>query len=125
MALTIRMWLVCFCVQNDGVCVSFTLTMTQWQLCTLEHLMSSGYGRPFPRHGLQLLFWFANHCVTCDRINSVVVMKVRLTEMNYSLIALHLVVKTKRIHFCINQVELSSMSVLIFQPACAMSQMLC
>ncbi|XP_072240162.1 uncharacterized protein [Leuresthes tenuis] len=50
--------------------------MVQWQLCTLEHLMSSGFGRPFPRHGLQLLFWFANHCVACELDSFVVVMKL-------------------------------------------------
>lgn len=50
--------------------------MVQWHLCTLEHLMNSRFGRPFPRHGLQLLFWFANHCVTCELINSVLVMKL-------------------------------------------------
>ncbi|KAM9363883.1 uncharacterized protein ABDE67_020905 [Symphorus nematophorus] len=38
--------------------------------------MNSGFGRPFPRHGLQLLFWFANHCVSCELINSVVIMKL-------------------------------------------------
>ncbi|XP_070780068.1 uncharacterized protein [Enoplosus armatus] len=50
--------------------------MVQWQVYTLEHLMNSGFGRPFPRHGLQLLFWFANHCVTCELIHCVVVMKL-------------------------------------------------
>ncbi|XP_071388861.1 uncharacterized protein [Centroberyx affinis] len=48
--------------------------MVQWQLSTPEHLMHSGFGRPRPRHGLQLLFWFANHCVTCEPSNLVVVM---------------------------------------------------
>lgn len=60
------------------VCVGLSPTMVHWQLCTLEHLMSSWFGRPFPRHGLQLLFWFANHCVTCELVNYVVTMKVRL-----------------------------------------------
>lgn len=55
--------------------------MVQWHLCTLEHLMNSGFGRPFPRHGLQLLFWFANHCVTCELINSVLVMKMAYFEV--------------------------------------------
>ncbi|XP_041839270.1 uncharacterized protein LOC121638498 [Melanotaenia boesemani] len=50
--------------------------MVRWQLCTLEHLITSGFGHPFPRHGLQLLFWFANHCVTCELENSVEVMKL-------------------------------------------------
>ncbi|XP_038570505.1 uncharacterized protein LOC119899810 [Micropterus salmoides] len=50
--------------------------MVMQQLCTLEHLMNSGFGRPFPRHGLQLLFWFANHCVTWELINCVVIMKL-------------------------------------------------
>ncbi|XP_044045628.1 uncharacterized protein LOC122873246 [Siniperca chuatsi] len=50
--------------------------MVQWKLWTLEHLMNSGFGRPFPRHGLQLLFWFANHCVICELINYVVIMKL-------------------------------------------------
>ena len=66
---------VCVCV---CVCVGLSPTMVHWQLCTLEHLMSSWFGRPFPRHGLQLLFWFANHCVTCELVNYVVTMKVRL-----------------------------------------------
>lgn len=50
--------------------------MVQWQLCTLEHLTASEFGRPFPRHGLQLLFWFANHCVTWEQENFVEVMKL-------------------------------------------------
>ncbi|KAM4584928.1 uncharacterized protein PAE49_004334 isoform 1-T4 [Odontesthes bonariensis] len=50
--------------------------MVQWQLCTLEQLMSSGFGHPFPRHGLQLLFWFANHCVACELDTLVGVMKL-------------------------------------------------
>lgn len=40
--------------------------MVLWQLCTLEHLRTSSFGCPPPRHGLQLLFWFANDCVTSD-----------------------------------------------------------
>lgn len=47
--------------------------MVQFQLCTMEHLMNSGFGRPFPRHGLQLLFWFSNNCLT---LNSANVMKL-------------------------------------------------
>uniref|UniRef100_A0A3Q3GYB7 Uncharacterized LOC108251393 n=1 Tax=Kryptolebias marmoratus TaxID=37003 RepID=A0A3Q3GYB7_KRYMA len=43
--------------------------MVQWQLCTLDHLNISGFGRPPPRHGLQLLFWFSNHCVTFEPDN--------------------------------------------------------
>ncbi|XP_028258934.1 uncharacterized protein LOC114434130 [Parambassis ranga] len=50
--------------------------MVQCQLCTLDHLMESGFGRPFPRHGLQLLFWFANHCVTFELVHSVSIMKL-------------------------------------------------
>nr|XP_046256954.1 uncharacterized protein LOC124065546 isoform X2 [Scatophagus argus] len=50
--------------------------MVEWQLCTLEHLMNSRFGRPFPRHGLQLLYWFANCCVTFEMINFVVIMKL-------------------------------------------------
>uniref|UniRef100_A0A3B4Z9L3 Uncharacterized LOC103370026 n=1 Tax=Stegastes partitus TaxID=144197 RepID=A0A3B4Z9L3_9TELE len=43
--------------------------MVQLLLCSLDQLMDSGFGRPFPRHGLQLLFWFANDCVTCEPVN--------------------------------------------------------
>nr|XP_020442642.1 uncharacterized protein LOC109952111 [Monopterus albus] len=50
--------------------------MVQSQLCSLEHLMNSGFGRPFPRHGLQLLFWFANDCVTCELTDCVVSMQL-------------------------------------------------
>lgn len=50
--------------------------MVQWQLQSVDHLMSSSFGCPFPRHGLQLLFWFANECVTCELINLVIVMKL-------------------------------------------------
>uniref|UniRef100_A0A672FL05 Uncharacterized protein n=1 Tax=Salarias fasciatus TaxID=181472 RepID=A0A672FL05_SALFA len=42
--------------------------MVQLQLSTLQQLMDSGFGRPFPRHGLQLLFWFANDCLTCELV---------------------------------------------------------
>lgn len=54
--------------------VARCLTMVLWQLCTLEHLRTSSFGYPPPRHGLQLLFWFANDCVTSD---SHITMKVR------------------------------------------------
>ncbi|XP_014832677.1 PREDICTED: uncharacterized protein LOC106910532 isoform X2 [Poecilia mexicana] len=50
--------------------------MVLWQIHTLDHLDTSGFGRPFPRHGLQLLFWFSNHCVTFEPENSVDVMKL-------------------------------------------------
>ncbi|KAM6939571.1 uncharacterized protein FYW49_008020 [Xenentodon cancila] len=50
--------------------------MAQQQLCSLELLRASGFGRPFPRHGLQLLFWFANDCVTVELQNIVDVMKL-------------------------------------------------
>lgn len=43
--------------------------MVQLQLCSLDQLCDSEFGRPFPRHGLQLLFWFANDCVTCEPVN--------------------------------------------------------
>lgn len=59
------------------VCCVLSSTMVQWQLCTPENLMYSGFGRPFPRHGLQLLFWFSNQCVTCEVVQLVVTMKVR------------------------------------------------
>ncbi|KAJ8001085.1 hypothetical protein DPEC_G00187550 [Dallia pectoralis] len=36
------------------------------QLRTLADLSVSGFGRPVPRHGLMLLFWFANDCVDFD-----------------------------------------------------------
>ncbi|KAL6466755.1 hypothetical protein MHYP_G00245590 [Metynnis hypsauchen] len=32
-------------------------------LNTLSELQSSGYGQPYPRHGLNLLYWFATQCV--------------------------------------------------------------
>ncbi|XP_034543450.1 uncharacterized protein LOC117815687 isoform X2 [Notolabrus celidotus] len=50
--------------------------MVQRRLCTLEHLMNSKFGLPFPRHGLQLLFWFAKDCVTCELIKCVLIMKL-------------------------------------------------
>ncbi|XP_028999361.1 uncharacterized protein LOC114851789 isoform X2 [Betta splendens] len=50
--------------------------MVQLQLCSLEHLMSSGYGRPYPRHGLQLLFWFANNCVTFEQVGLVLIIRL-------------------------------------------------
>ncbi|XP_032418725.1 uncharacterized protein LOC116719962 isoform X2 [Xiphophorus hellerii] len=50
--------------------------MVLWQIHTLDHLDASGFGRPFPHHGLQLLFWFSNHCVTFELDNSGDVMKL-------------------------------------------------
>uniref|UniRef100_A0A3Q2PR45 Uncharacterized LOC105918083 n=1 Tax=Fundulus heteroclitus TaxID=8078 RepID=A0A3Q2PR45_FUNHE len=50
--------------------------MVLWRLCTLDHLDTSGFGRPFPRHGLQLLFWFSNHCVSFEPADSGDVMKL-------------------------------------------------
>lgn len=65
------------------MCVSHpvSLRMVKRQLCTPEHLMNTEFGRPFPRHGLQLLFWFANHCVTCEFSNVVVIIKVPETVL--------------------------------------------
>ncbi|MED6255231.1 hypothetical protein ATANTOWER_006452 [Ataeniobius toweri] len=50
--------------------------MVLWQLRSLDHLNTSEFGRPFPRHGLQLLFWFSNHCVSFELNNSGDVMKL-------------------------------------------------
>ncbi|KAM9399144.1 uncharacterized protein ACWYII_031476 [Salvelinus alpinus] len=33
------------------------------QLSTIQDLKDTGFGHPPPRHGLKLLFWFANDCV--------------------------------------------------------------
>ncbi|KAK2852251.1 hypothetical protein Q7C36_007452 [Tachysurus vachellii] len=35
----------------------------------LRDLMQIGFGRRFPRHGLKLLYWFANNCVDFDDNN--------------------------------------------------------
>ncbi|XP_061573912.1 uncharacterized protein LOC133440578 [Cololabis saira] len=50
--------------------------MVQQQLNCLQVLRASGFGQPFPCHGLQLLFWFANDCVTVELQNFVQVMKL-------------------------------------------------
>ncbi|XP_059410999.1 uncharacterized protein LOC132144227 [Carassius carassius] len=36
----------------------------------LAQLRESGFGRPQPRHGLRLLYWFANECVSFDEDNN-------------------------------------------------------
>lgn len=36
----------------------------------LSHLRNSGYGQPWPRHGLKLLYWFANKYVDFDEDNA-------------------------------------------------------
>lgn len=36
----------------------------------ISHLTNSGFGRPKPRHGLKLLFWFANKCIDFDGNNN-------------------------------------------------------
>ncbi|KAK7161227.1 hypothetical protein R3I94_004037 [Phoxinus phoxinus] len=32
----------------------------------LSHLRDTGFGQPYPRHGLALLWWFADECVEID-----------------------------------------------------------
>lgn len=32
----------------------------------LVHLKETGFGQPYPRHGLSLLWWFADECVEID-----------------------------------------------------------
>ncbi|KAK9981519.1 hypothetical protein ABG768_001048 [Culter alburnus] len=32
----------------------------------LAHLRETGFGQPYPRHGLSLLWWFADECVEID-----------------------------------------------------------
>ncbi|XP_058242683.1 uncharacterized protein LOC131351307 isoform X2 [Hemibagrus wyckioides] len=36
----------------------------------LKQLEESGFGQPYPRHGLKLLYWFANDCVYFDGYNN-------------------------------------------------------
>ncbi|GAA6085824.1 uncharacterized protein LOC113642535 [Tachysurus ichikawai] len=36
----------------------------------LKHLEESGFGQRYPRHGLKLLYWFANDCVYFDDYNN-------------------------------------------------------
>uniref|UniRef100_A0A8K9XZI2 Uncharacterized protein n=1 Tax=Oncorhynchus mykiss TaxID=8022 RepID=A0A8K9XZI2_ONCMY len=38
-------------------------------LNNMEELRGSGFGRPWPRHGLKLLFWFANDYIVFDNDN--------------------------------------------------------
>ncbi|XP_026109925.1 uncharacterized protein LOC113082507 [Carassius auratus] len=40
------------------------------KLNELAQLRDSGFGRPQPRHGLRLLYWFANECVSFDEENN-------------------------------------------------------
>ncbi|XP_072526261.1 uncharacterized protein [Salminus brasiliensis] len=40
-------------------------------LYSLSDLHDSGFGQPYPRHGLNLLYWFANHCVKVNNTNQV------------------------------------------------------
>ncbi|XP_035645011.1 uncharacterized protein LOC118395370 [Oncorhynchus keta] len=43
------------------------------QLSTIQDLKDSGFGRPPPRHGLKLLFWFANECVAFNHHGNMLV----------------------------------------------------
>uniref|UniRef100_A0A8B9LM69 Uncharacterized protein n=1 Tax=Astyanax mexicanus TaxID=7994 RepID=A0A8B9LM69_ASTMX len=43
-------------------------------LHTLLDLQKSGFGRPSPRHGLDLLYWFANRCVEVSYWNLITVL---------------------------------------------------
>ncbi|KAK6325008.1 hypothetical protein J4Q44_G00043500 [Coregonus suidteri] len=43
------------------------------RLSTIEDLKDSGFGRPPPRHGLKLLFWFANECVAFNHNGNMLV----------------------------------------------------
>uniref|UniRef100_A0A3B1JS28 Uncharacterized protein n=1 Tax=Astyanax mexicanus TaxID=7994 RepID=A0A3B1JS28_ASTMX len=43
-------------------------------LNTLWDLLDSGFGWPSPRHGLNLLYWFANECVEVDNWNQIAVL---------------------------------------------------
>lgn len=35
----------------------------------LAQLRDSGFGQPWPRHGLKLLYWFANECISFENNN--------------------------------------------------------
>ncbi|KAL1023519.1 hypothetical protein UPYG_G00041890 [Umbra pygmaea] len=43
-----------------------SITTQICQLSTIEELRDSSFGRPLPRHGLMLLFWYARDCVDFD-----------------------------------------------------------
>ncbi|KAG9259998.1 hypothetical protein AMEX_G27644 [Astyanax mexicanus] len=43
-------------------------------LNTLPDLVDSGFGRPSPRHGLNLLYWFVTHCLHFSFNNEITVL---------------------------------------------------
>ena len=46
----------------------------------IEHLKSCGYGVPWPRHGLHLLYWFCNDYVFFDNNRDLVALEHPETE---------------------------------------------
>lgn len=49
------------------VCVRPSSEVTMMMLEEIDQLKQSGFGRPQPRHGLKLLYWFATDCLTLDQ----------------------------------------------------------
>lgn len=50
-------------------CFRFALGVTMKTLEKIEQLEQVGFGRPRPRHGLKLLYWFVHDCLTLDQNN--------------------------------------------------------
>ncbi|XP_076848431.1 uncharacterized protein LOC143494210 [Brachyhypopomus gauderio] len=74
---------------SGEICIGLSwISIMGMTLNELAQLKDKGFGKPYPRHGLNLLYWFANECIDIDTFGRLVP-KFNLTHGVYGFHRFH------------------------------------